>query len=100
MVRWPRRASSRTPFSAASAAFTWFLVDSMLLLAASSCAQACAHADAGLVAGDAEIELLLALRLLGLADRGIFGAALVERRRVLQRCPRRVNDCSEFSAVS
>ena len=38
------------------------------------------HGHAGLVAGDAEIQLLLALGLLGLADRGIFGAALVERR--------------------
>src|SRR5262249_23287776 len=45
VVRWPTRASSRTPLRATSAAVTWAWVALICALAASSCPQAWAIAD-------------------------------------------------------
>ena len=68
---------------------TWLLVELDAALGGLELRPGLRHAHAGLVAGDAEIELPLALGLLGLADRGVFGAALIDRTDIL-RLDRRV----------
>ena len=78
MVRWPTRASSRTPLSAISAAATWACVASICALAASSWPHAWVTVRLHLIARGVEVEPALSERLLGLPDGRVFAAALID----------------------
>jgi len=69
VVRWPTRASSRTPLSAISAAATCALVASICALAASSWPQGLHHIGARLIAVEREFKTPLADGFLGLPDQ-------------------------------
>ena len=86
VVRWPTRASSRTPLSAISAPAP-APASPDIGLGRLELAPGLHDGLAHLVARGVEIEPALAERLLGLADQRIFRAALVDRHGRAGRAP-------------
>ena len=78
-MRWPTRASSRTPLSAISAEFDLRRRRFDLRFGGVELAPALHHRRPRLIAVDVEIEPLLAEGFFGLADRGILAPSLIDR---------------------